>query len=97
MKQGKINPDIVRSKSHWQSKTYRTSILRKSDGTVYFLVATQKIDLPQFIVFVYKSGLIQKDEKFDLVNLDGGSSTALRSPALKFNANKKLPLFIGIK
>lgn len=96
VKQGKINPDIVRSRSHWQSKTYRTAILRKGDGSIYFLVATQKIDLPQFIVFVYKSNIIQKGENFDLVNLDGGSSTSIWSPALKFNANKKLPLFIGI-
>lgn len=97
VKNGKINPDIVKSKSHRQSKTYRTAILRKNNGDIYFLIATAKIDLPQFIVFAYKSNIVQKDEKFDLVNLDGGSSTALWSPALKFNANKTLPLFIGIK
>lgn len=96
VKHGSINPDIVKSRSHRQSKTYRTAILRKADNSLYFLIATQKIDLPQFIVFVYKSELVKKWETFDLVNLDGWSSTSLWSPALKFNANKKLPLFIGI-
>lgn len=97
VKSGKVNPDIIKSRSHRQSKTYRTAILRKADKNIYFLVATAKIDLPQFIVFAYKSNLIQNDEKFDLVNLDGGSSTSLRSPKEKFNAKKTLPLFIGIK
>ena len=60
VKQGNINPDIVRSRSHRQSKTYRTAILRKADNSLYFLIATQKIDLPQFIVFVYKSDLVKK-------------------------------------
>ena len=96
VKQGKINSEIVRSRSHRQSKTYRTAILRKSDGSIYFLIATQKIDLPQFIVFAYKSAIVQKNDSFDLVNLDWGSSTAIRSPKLQFNAKKKLPLFIGI-
>ncbi len=97
VKDGSINPDIVKSRSHRQSKTYRTAILRKNDGQIYFLIATAKIDLPQFIVFTYQSNLIKKGEKFDLVNLDGGSSTSLRSPKLKYNATKRLPLFIGIK
>lgn len=97
VKQGKINPDIVKSKSHWQSKTYRTAILRKANGKIYFMVATEKIDLPQFIVFAYNSKLVRKWEKFDLVNLDGWSSTSIRSSSYKFNATKKLPLFIWVK
>lgn len=97
VKQWKINPDIVKSRSHWQSKTYRTAVLRTATGNVYFLVATAKIDLPQFIVFAYKSNLVAQGEKFDLVNLDGGSSTSLWTPGLKFNSKKTLPLFIGIK
>lgn len=71
MKNGKINPDIIKSRSHWQSKTYRTAVLRKTNGNVYFMVATQKIDLPQFIVFAYMSNVVQTGENFDLVNLDG--------------------------
>lgn len=97
VKGGKINPDIVRSRSHRQSQTYRTAILQRANGDIYFLVSTQKIDLPQFIVFVYKAKLVDTNEKFNLVNLDGGSSTSLRSPKLKFNSSKKLPLFIGIE
>ena len=97
VKSGKINPDIVKSRSHWQSKTYRTAMLRKNDGSVYFLVATAKIDLPQFIVFAYMSKIVATGEKFDLVNLDGGSSTSIWSPGLTFNSKKRLPLFIGIK
>lgn len=97
VKAGKINPDIIRSRSHWQNKAYRTAIVRKENGELYFVIATEKIDLPQFIVFVYKSQIVTKGEKFDFVNLDGGSSTSLWTPIVKFNATKKLPLFIGIK
>lgn len=70
VKAGKINPDIVRSRSHRQTQTYRTAILQKANGEIYFLVSTQKIDLPQFIVFVYKAKLVDTNEKFNLVNLD---------------------------
>ncbi len=97
VKDGTINPDIVRSRSHRQSKAYRTAMLRTETGELYFVIATEKIDLPQLIVFIYKSRFIQKDEKFNLVNLDGGSSTSLWSPIVKFNATKRLPLFIGVK
>lgn len=63
-------------------------------GDIHFLVATQHISLPQFISFAYHSGI--GTGAFQLVNLDGGSSTALYTPYITYQPRKVLPSFICI-
>lgn len=91
----KINRDIVTHSSHWQRKTTRAGIITNPDGTTLFVIATQPISLPQFIAFSYSVKLWIW--KFQFINIDGGASTALKTPYNSYYAKKRLPTFICIQ
>lgn len=92
VRDGKINQTIVKNSSHWQRETTRVWVIKNPDGTLHFLVATQPISLPQFIVFAYNVGLWNWN--FQFVNLDWWSSTSLYTPYNSYQSRKKLPSFI---
>lgn len=95
VRNGVINNDIVRNRSHWQRETTRVGVVKNPDGTVHFLVATQPISLPQFIVFSHNAWI--GSWSFQFVNLDGGSSTSLYTPYNSYQSRKILPSFICIQ
>lgn len=95
VRDGKINYNVVDMTSHWQRKTTRSGIITNPDWSVYFLISTQNISLPQFVSFAYASGL--GTGAFQFVNIDGGSSSSLKTPYGSFGANKILPIFICIE
>ncbi len=92
VRDGKINQTIVKNSSHRQRATTRVWVIKNPDWTLHFLVATQPISLPQFIVFAYNIGLWNWN--FQFVNLDWWSSTALYTPYNSYQSRKKLPSFI---
>ena len=94
VRDGKINYNVVDFTSHWQKKTTRSGIVTNPDGSVYFIVSTQNISLPQFVSFAYASGI--GTGAFQFVNIDGGSSSTLKTPFTSFKPNKNLPIFICI-
>jgi hypothetical protein len=95
VRNGEINSDIVRQKSHWQRETTRVGIVKNPNGEIHFIVATQPISLPQFIVFSYWVGI--GTWTFNFVNLDGWSSTSLVTPYISYQSKKRLPSFICIQ
>lgn len=95
VRDGKINHSVVDFTSHWQRSATRSWILVHEDGSISFLIATQPITLPQFVTFVYTSWL--GSWKFQFVNIDGGSSTSLRTPYNSYYSQKLLPAFICIQ
>ena len=94
VRDGRINPDIVQTKSHWQRDTTRVWFIRNPSGEIHFVVATEPISLPQFISFSYWVWLWTWT--FQYVNLDWWSSTTLITPYNSYYSKKKLPSFICI-
>ncbi len=94
VRDGKINYSVVDFTSHWQKKTTRSGIVTNPDGSVYFVVSTQNISLPQFVTFVFTSGIWTG--AFQFVNIDGGSSSSLKTPFTTFKSNQNLPIFICV-
>lgn len=95
VRDGRINHNMVTDVSHWQRTATRSWILINPNGEVLFLVATKPVSIPQFITFAYVSGAWTGE--FQLVNIDGWSSTSLLSPAKSFYPRKKLPSFICVQ
>jgi uncharacterized protein YigE (DUF2233 family) len=95
VRDGKINREVVDNKSHRQRETRRVWFIRNPNGEIHFIVATHPISLPQFVVFAFSTGLWKG--KFQFVNLDGGSSTALWTPYNSYQTTRKLPIFICIQ
>ncbi|MFA7285012.1 MAG: phosphodiester glycosidase family protein [Candidatus Absconditabacterales bacterium] len=89
VQQGIINPSILRNRSHWQRKTYRTVMIPQGP---YFIVTTTGYSLPEMAEFIIKNF-----GKVDAINLDGGSSTSLYSRNVKFNSRARLPEFIVLQ
>lgn len=94
VRDGRINPDVVADKSHWQRATTRSAILVNPNNDVRFIVSTQAVTLPQFIAFSYGAWL--GTGAFQLVNIDWWSSTSLITPYSTFYSWKTLPSFICI-
>lgn len=90
----RIFPDIVQTKSHWQRDTTRVWFIRNPSWEVHFVIATEPISLPQFISFSYWAWLWTWS--FQFVNLDWWSSTSLITPYNSYYSKKKLPSFICI-
>lgn len=90
----RINPDIVETKSHWQRDTTRVGFIRNPSWEVHFVIASDPISLPQFISFSYWAWLWTW--AFQFVNLDWWSSTTLITPYNSYYSKKKLPSFICI-
>ncbi len=95
VRDGRINHDVVDNKSHRQRKARRVWFIRNPNGEIHFVVATQPISLPQFVVFAFSTGLGK--EWFQFVNLDGWSSTSLWTPYNSYQTKRKLPIFICIQ
>jgi len=94
VRDGHINANIVNNKSHRQRPTSRVGIITNPAWDVHFLVATQPISLPQFVVFAYVSWI--GTWAFQFINVDGGSSTSLHTPYNHYQDKKRLPSFICI-
>ncbi len=91
----KINATVLNNSSHWQRATTRVGVIKNPNWVIHFVVATQPISLPQFIVFAYNTWLWTG--AFQFVNFDGGSSTSLYTPYNSYQSRKTLPSFICIQ
>lgn len=90
LRKGKINTDLTQRTSHRQQKTQRTVLLNTSRG-VFFVVTKKWYTLPDLAAYLLKTF----GKSTTAINLDGGSSTMLRSAAtgFSFHANATLPTY----
>ena len=90
-----INASINGNGSHLRTFLAYT----EEDGMKYFIISRQIGPLADMGVHLLSLPLFA-GRTLSVINLDGGSSTALYSqnhPELNFNVNKPLPILLGIK
>ena len=78
----------------------RRTLLATLDTTQLFLVIVREMISLDELARMLPTLSVFKGKRLDVVNLDGGSSTALYSrnfPRLNFNVNDRLPLLIGVR
>ena len=83
-----INPDITKKISHRSSAHYRTFLIQDDKNKAIFGISKQKISLYDLSI---KLSQIIKWTSYSVVNLDGGSSTAIATSGYNFNSSKNLP------
>lgn len=85
---GEINPNLTKKISHRSTAHYRTFLIQDKNNKAIFGVSKTKISLPDL---ANKLSQIIKWTSFSVVNLDGGSSTAIAVSGYSFNSTKNLP------
>lgn len=71
----------------------------REDGMIYFIISRQPCRLDELGEYLLSLDVFS-GKTLDVMNLDGGSSTALYSrdhPELNFNVNRPLPVLLGIE
>lgn len=71
----------------------------EEDGMLYFIITRKVCTLPELGEHLLTLSAF-KDKTLHVMNLDGGSSTALYSrnhPGLNYNVNRPLPIMLGLK
>ena len=89
-----INDIIFKNYSHWWRETSRTTIISDADGQIYFFISPSGMSISRLAKFIDSTNMFYC--WFDIVNLDGGSSTAYSSEEWSYNENKRLPIFFSI-
>jgi len=95
----KLSDTAIRSSINWERKTKRTLIASLDNKDIFLIIVRENVDMINLGKFLLKLSIF-KDRKLDVMNLDGGSSTALYSknhPKLGYRLSARLPLLIGIK
>jgi len=95
----KLAEEAIKSSINWKRKAQRTLIASLDNKEIFLVVVRKKTGLIELGNALLKLSVF-KNKKLDVMNLDGGSSTALYSrnfPKLDYNSNAQLPLLIGIK
>lgn len=87
---GVTNSALSQKISHRSSAHYRTFLIQDTNNKAIRWLTTEKISLPDLATSL---STIMKGKKINVVNLDGGSSTAFSSDRLSYNASKALPSF----
>jgi len=85
---GMINLDINKKISHRSTKHYRTFLIQDDKNKAIFGISKEKISLYELAT---KLSQIIKWTSYSVVNLDGGSSTAIATSGYSFNSSKNLP------
>lgn len=85
---GMINLDINKKISHRSTKHYRTFLIQDDKNKAIFGISKEKISLYELAT---KLSQIIKWRSYSVVNLDGGSSTAIATSGYGFNNSKNLP------
>ncbi len=90
LRKGKINTDLNQRTSHRQQKTQRTVLLNTSRG-IFFVVTKKWYTLPDLAAYLLKTF----GTSTTAINLDGGSSTMLRSsaPGFSYHTDATLPTY----
>jgi exopolysaccharide biosynthesis protein len=90
LRKWKINNELTQKYSHRQQKTQRTVLLNTSRGN-FFVVTKKWYTLPDLSAYLLKTF----GRSTTAINLDGGSSTMLRSTATGFSyhADATLPSY----
>ncbi len=85
---GEINPNLTKKISHRSTTHYRTFLIQDNKNKAIFGISKQKISLYELAT---KLSQIIKWTSYSVVNLDGGSSTAIATSGYSFNSSKNLP------
>lgn len=89
----------IKSSINWARKTKRTLIASLDNKEIFLVIVRDNVDMIELGRFLLKLSVF-KNGKLDVMNLDGGSSTALYSknnPKLGYRLSSRLPFSIGIK
>ena len=94
MLDGKVNKDVQNKTSHRTQKRTRTVLIETKKWPV-FLIAKKQYRLDWILAYSVK--YFGRD--ISVINLDGGSSTSIRTDnsVFQFNATKTLPTFFILK
>jgi len=92
---GKTISSISRNLSHWQRKAVRTFMVVDMDGKPHLWVTIQWYTLPALAAKIQEMKIFYGN--YQVINLDGWSSTALAAGTRYWNTNARLPWFFGIK
>jgi exopolysaccharide biosynthesis protein len=99
MENNVIAKDYINASINGNGLYLRTALGYTNTGETFFVVTTTRYNLEELGNTV-KGLEIFKDKNISLINLDGGTSTAIYSkdiPELNFNANIAVPIIFGIK
>lgn len=94
-----VATESIRSSINGRRKASRTLLASTDNKNVYFIIARKQADLQELGNFLAKLSVFGK-QKLDVINMDGGPSTAvysLNNPELNYNIKYKLPFILGIK
>lgn len=91
---GMISEEIKKRQSHRVGAHERTFFLIQGDGTPVLGFTPKAMSLGDLATRIQRSPIPQG--KFDVINLDGGSSTSFKSSEFAFNEKKTLPRFFGV-
>lgn len=91
---GMISEEIKKNQSHRVGRHERTFFMIQEDGTPVLGFSPKAMSLKDLATRIQRSPIPQG--KFDVINLDGGSSTSFKSSDYQFNEKKILPWFFGV-
>lgn len=95
----KLALGYIQSAINGLRKAERTLIAKANDNEIYFIVVREKVNLIELGNYLLTLPIFE-NKNLEVLNLDGGSSTALYMkdfPQMNFRENKSLPFLIGIK
>jgi exopolysaccharide biosynthesis protein len=96
IKESQLQTNFINNSKNGTGKYVRTLLAIKDQKYTYLIIARQNSRLDDIGAFLLTRDFM-KTGKWDVVNLDGGPSTALFStdyPELNFNASQQLPLVL---
>ncbi len=94
MYNGVVNKTIQQKTSHRQRKTYRTLLVQTKNWPI-FIVTKGQFALDRLLAYTVNA--FSRD--ISVINLDGGSSTTIRTdnPLFQHNGQRRLPTFFILK
>lgn len=87
---GVINPNLTKRVSHRSTNHFRTFLIQDQRNRAIRWITTERISLPNLATAL---NTIMKWKIKNIVNLDGGSSTAFSFSGFSYNESKALPSF----
>ena len=96
---GKAATEFIQSSINGLAKHRRTLMATIENSQLVLILVREKVSLDELAKYLLRLSIF-KGKKLDVINLDGGSSTALyvkAIPRLNFNIEDKLPILIGVK
>ena len=99
IKNNKIRQDYIFNSKNGRGKHKRTAMVVESSGKKHFVIVEKEMSLSELSHTLIHFDFL-KGKTIDMINLDGGSSTALYSKEyseMNYGTEKSLPILIGIK